>query len=204
MDGFGVKPEAYTFDFVEGADSGFHVNPEAYAFELTIGDSSATTRDGFHVKPEAYAIITSAENGFHVKPEAYAIIPPDTSDKEGFHVNPRAYAFEFLVGADNGFHVNPEAYAFEFLIGADNGFHVKPEAYAFELVLGRKQLVLRLAIRHNGENVLVPFTTTVSSPAVVIRWNGLNWYNPLVPPTNYNASIIRTRYDGKTLALSKD
>ena len=100
----------------------------------------------------------------------------------------------------DGFYLKPEAFTFEFEVGADSGFHVKPEAFAFNLVIEENFPVLKLAIRHNGEILIVPFTTKVSSPALVVRWNGLNWYNPLVSPTE--ASTVLTEYGGQTYALS--
>ena len=157
--------------------------------------------EGFHVKPEAFTFEfeVGADSGFHVKPEAFAF-EFEVGVDGGFHVKPEAFAFEFEVGSDSGFHVKPEAFAFEFEVGADSGFHVKPEAYAFNLVIKENFPVLKLAIRHNGEILIVPFTTKVSSPALVVRWNGLNWYNPLVSPTE--ASAVLTEYGGQTYALS--
>ena len=127
---------------------------------------------------------------------------------DGFYLKPEAFTFEFEVGADSGFHVKPEAYAFEFEAGTqsaetgDGGFHVKPEAYAINLVIEENFPVLKLAIRHNGEILIVPFTTKVSSPALVVRWNGLNWYNPLVSPISNKASAVLTEYGGQIYALS--
>ncbi|MBQ6298637.1 MAG: hypothetical protein IJK81_13315 [Selenomonadaceae bacterium] len=131
--------------------------------------------DGFYVNPAAYTIIIPAENGFHVNPAAYTIIIP----------------------AENGFHVNPAAYTI--IIPAENGFHVKPEAYA---VIGERQPVLRVTFSQNSQDFILPFTTSAESPAFVIRWNDINWYNPLVSPTSDKASAVLVTYGGETFALS--
>lgn len=104
----------------------------------------------------------------------------------------------------DGFHINPEAYAiigYDAVIGSVWGFHVKPEAYA---IIGHyeNQPVLRVTITFNGVEIIVPFTTTVSTPAVIIQWNGIDWYNPLVAPTSSKASAVRVIYGEQIFALS--
>ena len=154
--------------------------------------------NGFYANPAAFAFKFAEASGFYIKPEAFAF---EFADTGGFYINPEAFAFEF---ADTGgFYVKPEAFAFEFS-AVDSGFHVKPAAYAFDLSIIESHSVLWLAVRHNGKNVLIPFIQTVLSPAVVIRWDGIDWYNLLVSPTSYRASIVKIRHNGKTLALSKD
>ena len=102
----------------------------------------------------------------------------------------------------DGFQVKPEAYAFEFTLGAESGFHIKHEAYVFNLVIVERQLVLKVAIRHNGENIILPFTTKASAPAVVVHWGGRNWYNPIISPSGAKASAVLGTYNGKTFAFS--
>ena len=39
--------------------------------------------------------------------------------------------------------------------------------------------VLRVAVRYKGENHFLLFTLEEQSPAIVLRWKGLNWYHSL-------------------------
>ena len=115
-------------------------------------------------------------NGFHVTPEAFAVMSPE----------------------GNGFHVTPEAFAV--MSPEGNGFHVTPEAFA--VMEPVKPPVLEMAVRHNGENIIIPFTLDVSAPAFAIRWGGRDWYNPLVAPDSPKASVVLVRHGGITYALS--
>ena len=204
MDGFCVKSEAFAFELSD-SEKGFRVKPEAFAFSLTGSNySNPTNKYKFQIKPEAYAVIGASGSGFQINPEAYAVIgaPLPEPVESSFHVKPELFAFDCTVDADNGFRLKPEAFAFDFVPSNDSGFHIKPEAFAFNLVISEKQTVLRLAIRHNGENMILPFTMTATAPAVAIRWNGVNWYNPLVSPSSDKASAVLIKYKGQTLALS--
>jgi|GEM_PF-5544508 len=97
----------------------------------------------------------------------------------------------------DGFHVKLEAFA---ILAPENEFYVKPEIFAFDLAIGEP--LLRLVITYNGKNIIVPCITSAGKPVLIVRWNGINWYNPLVSPTSYRESTVLTTYKGQTLAFS--
>ena len=107
-----------------------------------------------------------------------------------FHVKPEAFA----ILSQSEFHVKPEAFA---VLPPKEEFHVKPEAFAV-----MSEEVLKLAIRHNGEIIIIPFRKFANAPAVVIHWGGRDWYNHLVAPDSPKASNVLIRYEGIIYAYS--
>lgn len=59
----------------------------------------------------------------------------------------------------------------------------------------------KLCFRINDGNVTIPLSATQSSPAVVLRIGGLNFYAPLVSPSDQTASKIRIYIGGNVYAL---
>lgn len=59
----------------------------------------------------------------------------------------------------------------------------------------------KLAFRINGGVVTIPLSATPSSPAVVIKIGGLNYYAALVSTSDANASKIRINIGGNVYAL---
>lgn len=63
---------------------------------------------------------------------------------------------------------------------------------------------LAFTVWHNGKVLTVPLKLSAVpiEPALAVRWQGCDWYNPLVLPSAENASEVAVRYNGAIYALS--
>lgn len=63
---------------------------------------------------------------------------------------------------------------------------------------------LAFTVWHNGKVLTVPLKLSAVpiTPSLTVRWQGCDWYNPLVLPSAENASEVAVRYNGTIYALS--